>query len=81
MIVYFFPLWQPERTKGYLGGKKAGLSDSIFKTYHLILEPALETSKGSHYIFSKYLMTNIISKGQLSAFGCFYFLIPTHTLI
>lgn len=37
--------------KGYLEGKKAGRSDSIFKTYHLILEPAFKTSKGSHYIF------------------------------
>lgn len=46
-----FSLWQPEWTKGYLEGKKAGPSDSIFKTYHLILEPALKTSKGSHYIF------------------------------
>lgn len=46
-----FSLWQPKWTKGYLDGKKAGQSDSIFKTYHLILEPALEPSKGSHYTF------------------------------
>lgn len=67
-FVFVFSLWRTERTKGYLGGKKAGPSDSIFKTYHLISEPAFKTSKGSHYIFSKYLMTSFIFKGQLSAF-------------
>lgn len=40
-----FSLWQPKWTKGYLDGKKAGQSDSIFKTYHLILEPALSRQK------------------------------------
>lgn len=64
-----FSLWRTKWTKGYLGGKKAGRSDSIFKTYHFIPKPAFKTSKGSHYIFSKYLMTSfiILGTGQLSA--------------
>lgn len=46
-----FSLWQPKWTKGYLDGKKAGQSDSIFKTYHLIFGTGSEPSKGSHYTF------------------------------
>lgn len=68
----FFFVMATRRTKGYLR-KKAGLSDSILKTYHLISEPAFKTSKGSHYIFSKCLMVNFISKGQLSASHLFIF--------
>lgn len=73
-----FSLWQTKWTKGYLEGKKAGRSDSIFKTYHLILEPAFKTSKGSHYIFCgrdslaprrlRFYLWIITGRGVLSGF-------------